>query len=167
MDGGQLSGGPVAKTLLPVQGARLHPLVRGLDPTGRNHRRQEPQQRSMALPQPRPDTAKHVNIFKTEKADGQGKPIIPTLVKGKQEEPKEPQTGTFRLQKRNILGDKEGYDTHIMIKEAILQEDIIIQCCCCCSVTQSCPTLSDPMDCSTPGFPVLHSLPDFAQTHVH
>ena len=30
-----------------------------------------------------------------------------------------------------------------------------------------CPTLCDPMDCSTPGFPVLHSLPEFAQTHVH
>ena len=28
----------------------------------------------------------------------------------------------------------------------------------CCSVTQSCPTLCDPMDCSTPGFPVLHCL---------
>ena len=28
-------------------------------------------------------------------------------------------------------------------------------CCCCCSVTQSCPTLWDPMDCSTPGLPVL------------
>ena len=27
---------------------------------------------------------------------------------------------------------------------------------CCCSVTQSCPTLWHPMDCSTPGFPVLH-----------
>ena len=30
-----------------------------------------------------------------------------------------------------------------------------------------CPTLCDPMDCSTPGFPVLHHLPEFAQTHVH
>ena len=30
----------------------------------------------------------------------------------------------------------------------------------CCSVTQSCPTLCDPMDCSTPGFPVLHHLPE-------
>ena len=38
---------------------------------------------------------------------------------------------------------------------------------CCCSVTQSCLTLSDPVDCSTPGFPVLHHLPEFAQTHVH
>ena len=38
---------------------------------------------------------------------------------------------------------------------------------CCCSVAQSCPTLCDPMDCSTPGFPVLHHLLEFAQTHVH
>ena len=38
---------------------------------------------------------------------------------------------------------------------------------CCCSVAQSCPTLCDPMDCSTPGFPVLHHLPELAQTHVH
>ena len=38
---------------------------------------------------------------------------------------------------------------------------------CCCSLAQSCPTLCDPMDCSTPGFPVLHHLPELAQTHVH
>ena len=43
----------------------------------------------------------------------------------------------------------------------------LMGCCCCCSVTQSCPTFCDPMDCSTPDFPVLHCLPDFAQTHVH
>ena len=35
---------------------------------------------------------------------------------------------------------------------------------CCCSVTQSCPALCDPMDHSTPGFSVLHYLPDFSQT---
>ena len=35
------------------------------------------------------------------------------------------------------------------------------------SVTQSCPTLCDPMDCSTPGFPVHHQLPELAETHVH
>ena len=40
-------------------------------------------------------------------------------------------------------------------------------CCCCCSVTQSCPTLCNPMDCSTPGFPVLHCPLEFAQRHVH
>ena len=35
------------------------------------------------------------------------------------------------------------------------------------SVTQSCPTLCDPTDCSTPGLPVHHQLPEFTQTHVH
>ena len=35
------------------------------------------------------------------------------------------------------------------------------------SVTQSCPTLCDPMNRSTPGFPVHHQLPEFTQTHVH
>ena len=35
--------------------------------------------------------------------------------------------------------------------------------CCCCSVAQSCPPLCDPMRCSTPGFPVLHHLPELAQ----
>ena len=35
------------------------------------------------------------------------------------------------------------------------------------SVAQSCPTLCDPMDCSTPGFPIHHQLPEFTQTHVH
>ena len=35
------------------------------------------------------------------------------------------------------------------------------------SVTQSCPNLCDPRDCSTPGFPVHHQLPEFTQIHVH
>ena len=35
------------------------------------------------------------------------------------------------------------------------------------SVAQSCPTLCDPMNCSTPGLPVYHQLPEFSQTHVH
>ena len=35
------------------------------------------------------------------------------------------------------------------------------------SVTQSCPTLCNPMDCSTPGFSVHHQLPEPIQTHVH
>ena len=35
------------------------------------------------------------------------------------------------------------------------------------SVTQSCPTLCDPMDCSMPGLPVHYQLPEFTQTHVH
>ena len=35
------------------------------------------------------------------------------------------------------------------------------------SVTQSCLTLCDTMDCSMPGLPVHHQLPEFTQTHVH
>ena len=36
----------------------------------------------------------------------------------------------------------------------------------CSSVTKSCPFFWDPMDCSTPGFSILHCLPEFAQTHI-
>ena len=35
------------------------------------------------------------------------------------------------------------------------------------SVTQLCLTLCDPMNCSTPGLPVHHQLPESTQTHVH
>ena len=35
------------------------------------------------------------------------------------------------------------------------------------SVAKSCPTLCDPMNCSTPGLPVHHQLPEFTQTHIH
>ena len=35
------------------------------------------------------------------------------------------------------------------------------------SVAQSCPALCDPMNCSTPGLPVHHQLPEFTQTCVH
>ena len=48
---------------------------------------------------------------------------------------------------------------------------MLMTCCrsweCCCSVAQLCPTLCDPMDCRMPGFPVLHYLTEFAQTHVY
>ena len=37
----------------------------------------------------------------------------------------------------------------------------------CCSIAKLCPTLCNPMDCNMPGFPVLHYLPKFAQSHVH
>ena len=48
--------------------------------------------------------------------------------------------------------------------ESRLQGEISVQFS---SITQSCLTLSDPMDCSTPGFPVHHQLPELTQTHVH
>ena len=37
----------------------------------------------------------------------------------------------------------------------------------CCLVAKSCPTLCNPIDCSTPGFPILHHLLELAQTHAH
>ena len=51
----------------------------------------------------------------------------------------------------------------------------VCMCACPCvctralitSVAQSCPMLCDPMDCSTPGFPVHHQLLELTQTHVH
>ena len=44
---------------------------------------------------------------------------------------------------------------------------VYIQWNTCCSVTQPCLTLCDPVDCSTPGLPVPHHLPRFAQVRVH
>ena len=38
---------------------------------------------------------------------------------------------------------------------------------CCCSAVKLCPTLCNPVDCSTPGFPIFHQLSELAQTHVH
>ena len=44
----------------------------------------------------------------------------------------------------------------------------LVSChCCCCSVAQSCPTLCNPMDCSTPGLSIPHHLPKHAQVHAH
>ena len=39
-------------------------------------------------------------------------------------------------------------------------------CCCYCLVDKLCPILCIPMDCSMPGFPILHYLLEFAQAHV-
>ena len=44
---------------------------------------------------------------------------------------------------------------------------VILTVSCCCSVSQLCLTLCDPMYYSTPGFLVLHCLPEFAQTNGH
>ena len=58
----------------------------------------------------------------------------------------------------------------------LLQFTLLIWACFCrfslasfqfSSVAQSCPTLCDPIECSTPGFPVHNQLPEPAQTHVH
>ena len=47
------------------------------------------------------------------------------------------------------------------------EEREISVCTSCCSITKSCPSLCDPIGCSTPGFPVLHYLLESAHTHVH
>ena len=44
---------------------------------------------------------------------------------------------------------------------------LFTMCGICFSDAKSCPTLCNHLNCSTPGFPVLHYLPEFAQTHVH
>ena len=48
-----------------------------------------------------------------------------------------------------------------------LLKNLILGLASVSSVSQPCPTLCDPMNCSTPGLPVHHQLPEFTQTHVH
>ena len=52
----------------------------------------------------------------------------------------------------------------VSLKLILFSEDKVVTCC---SIAQSCPTLCDFMDYSTPGFRVYHQLPELAQTHVH
>ena len=63
------------------------------------------------------------------------------------------------------------YPSHLYISE-LESKPAILNCCFLASVhfssvAQSCPTLCDPMDCSTPGLLVHHQLPEFTQNHVH
>ena len=61
-----------------------------------------------------------------------------------------------------------GFRATWRIQEALFSKSLITSANCYhCSVAQSCLTLCDPIDCSMPGFPVLHYLPELAQTHVH
>ena len=60
----------------------------------------------------------------------------------------------------SISGARASIHEILEYLEEILEE-------CCCSVTKSCPALWDSMNCSTPGFSVLHYLLEFAQTRAH
>ena len=72
------------------------------------------------------------------------------------------------LQTRSLSPNSEPFpERHTLGKEWDYKWDVWISCCCCCSVVQSCLTLCNPMNCSTPGFPVLHHLSEFAQIRVH
>ena len=57
-----------------------------------------------------------------------------------------------------------GHGTRFAKQQSVLH---LWPLCCCFSVTKSCLTLCDPMDCRTPGLPVLHCLQESAQIHVH
>ena len=85
------------------------------------------------------------------------KASILQLKKGK----KSPEPGVWNNHSRDILNIFQTFKNVFM--------NVLHLCgsLCCCSVTQSCLTLWDPMDCSTPGFPVLDYVPEFAQIHVH
>ena len=70
----------------------------------------------------------------------------------------------------NVLIIKPHFCTRAMEYKNVgyrMQRCPVHSICYCCSVTKSCLTLCDPMDCNTPGFPVLHQLLEFTQTHVH
>ena len=69
------------------------------------------------------------------------------------------------LMKVKEEGEKVGLKLNIQ-KNKIMASDLIssVQFS---SVAQSCRTLCDPMNCSTPGLPVYHQLREFTQTHVH
>ena len=57
----------------------------------------------------------------------------------------------------------------LTLKNIKVINDLSALCCSIqfSSVAQLCPTLCDPMNCSMPGLPVHHQLPEFTQTHVH
>ena len=61
----------------------------------------------------------------------------------------------------NIEKEKPPFREGLSVKCQMLYSDQIR------SITQSCPTLRDPMNCSIPGLPVHHQLLEFTQTHVH
>ena len=76
--------------------------------------------------------------------------------------------GVWGLQRARAGGQLTGDFFLVSLPEAgVLSLLLFIMKSCCCSVAKSCPTLFDPMDCSRPGLPVLHQLPEFTQTHVH
>ena len=62
------------------------------------------------------------------------------------------------------------FTVHVLLKPGLENFEYYFASMCSFqfnSVAQSCPTLCDPMNRSTPGLPVYHQLPKFTQTHVH
>ena len=73
---------------------------------------------------------------------------------------------TLMLRGLGWVGGSKGGDICIPMADVAVRQ-ILTQSVQFSSVTQSCPTLCDPMNRSTPGRPVHHQLPEFTQTHVH
>ena len=77
---------------------------------------------------------------------------------------------SFRMDWLGLLavqGTLKSLLQHHLLKTPFLHYILCLLCHCCCSLAQSYLTLCEPMDCSMPGFPVRHQLPQFTQTHVH
>ena len=62
------------------------------------------------------------------------------------------------------LGQKKKEKKKVAVKSIPPEAELSVQFS---SVAQSCPALCNPMNCSMPGLPVHHQLPEFTQTHVH
>ena len=72
------------------------------------------------------------------------------------------------LSKHNIVKQLYSSKNDILKNSMLVQElELLMFENKISSAAQSCPTLCDPMDCSTPGFLVLHHLLELTQTHVH
>ena len=72
------------------------------------------------------------------------------------------QRNYLKIKHYTSLGYSEGYQSQTAQQMSSLPRE-----CRSCSVTKPCLTFCNPMDCGTPGFPVLHCLPEFAQSQVH
>ena len=83
---------------------------------------------------------------------------------------------------RNSPGKNTGVGCHFLLQGIFCSKGSNLVSCIFCigrwilyhwaspqfsSVAQSCPTICDPMDCSTPGFPVHHQHLELTQTHIH
>ena len=68
---------------------------------------------------------------------------------------------------RHVIKIKETADVYEDLLCAMFFTIMIFSSVQFSSITQSCPTLCNPMNCSTPGLPIHHQLPEFTQTHVH
>ena len=76
--------------------------------------------------------------------------------------------GVSKMPKIGVIGKKKSVNTSATFGVTLITSKVkTLRMFQFSSVAQSCPTLCDPMNRSTPGLPVHHQLPEFTQTHVH